>query len=62
MMKTCWDCQYIRLGGICFPAKCGWFESKNKEAREIPVSVIDNGCKFFKEKHVPIDIERITDD
>lgn len=61
---SCWNCIHFLSGGIYFPGRCNWFVINKKEEnpKEIPVSIIDNGCKFFKEKHIPINIERITND
>ena len=50
MMKTCWHCFYIRLGGICFPAKCAWYETKGEDPKDIPPKIVDIGCKFYKKK------------
>ena len=48
---NCWECQSVRLGGDYFPAACDWFVENNKGGKKnIPGTVVDNGCKFFKQK------------
>lgn len=48
---NCWACRYQQLGGEgTFLGLCTWFRFKGKAPQPIPVSVVDDGCKFYKEK------------
>jgi len=48
--RNCWNCAYQAIGGIAFLGKCTWFSKSGKgEDKEIPASVVDAGCKYYKE-------------
>jgi hypothetical protein len=48
MTPSCWRCGFQTIGGhLTFLGKCGWFETRGREARAIPGTVVDEGCKFF---------------
>jgi|SaaInlLV_10m_DNA_2_1039722.scaffolds.fasta_scaffold39760_2 hypothetical protein len=48
--KNCWECGYQDLTGNTFLGICLWFKEHRKEIKEIPPKIVDEGCKFFKEK------------
>lgn len=49
-MKDCWNCKYQSIGGINLFGKCTYFVRFAKEPQEIPVEVIDVGCKHFQQR------------
>jgi len=48
--KNCWTCLYQKLGGYTLLGKCLYFETIGKEAKEIPATLVDVGCKFWIHK------------
>ena len=48
--KTCWNCAYQQIGGDTFLGICKYFETIGKENKEVPPSVVDQGCKQWKKK------------
>ena len=52
MIRSCWTCGLLSLGGDAFPGRCKWFakNGKGKEYRDIPTSKIDKGCGFWQEE------------
>ena len=47
--NNCWDCIYHKKGGINLFGFCNWwFLHKKQKALEIPNTIIDKGCKFWK--------------
>tara|TARA_R100001594_G_C4045813_1_gene264097 strand:- start:1961 stop:2191 length:231 start_codon:yes stop_codon:yes gene_type:complete len=48
-LNNCWDCLYHKKGGINLLGSCKWyFYYKKRESLEIPNTIIDKGCKFWK--------------
>lgn len=45
--KNCWQCKYQNLGGSTFFGICTWFSHNAKKNKEIPVNIVDVGCKYF---------------
>jgi hypothetical protein len=43
--KNCWNCGYQQIGGINLFGKCLFFFKLGLKAREIPVRIVDKGCK-----------------
>ena len=50
-IKECWTCKYHKIGGDTFLGFCSYFETLNKEKKEIPPDIVDTGCKFWKDKY-----------
>ena len=49
--NNCWNCIYHKAGGINLFGKCNWwFLYKNQDPKEIPNTIIDKGCRFWKDK------------
>lgn len=51
--KSCWTCTFqdIYSQGT-FLGRCKYFATQGKETKDIPPSVVDVGCKFWKERPV----------
>ena len=48
--RNCWTCKYQQRGGITLLGYCLYWEQLGKEKKEIPPSVVDLGCKYYKER------------
>jgi len=48
--KSCWNCDYQQIGGNTFLGLCTYFTTIGKKNKEIPPSVVDQGCKCWKAK------------
>lgn len=49
--KSCWTCEYQNINVATFLGVCEWFQRNNKgENKDIPVEVVDKGCKHWKTK------------
>jgi hypothetical protein len=46
----CWVCAYQQIGGGSFLGVCRWFEEHGQPKKEIPPTVVDVGCKWWKER------------
>ena len=44
-INNCWDCALHKKGGVNAFGLCMWWD----KPKEIPVEVVDKGCKFWKE-------------
>ena len=56
---TCNKCCYHEKDIYTTSGYCMYFKSIGKEKKEIPLDVVDKGCKFFKiktEKHPLYDL------
>ena len=51
-VRDCWSCYYQRLEKqqIEIFGVCDYFKLKNQEPKEIPASVVEFGCDYFKSK------------
>ena len=50
--KSCWNCMWQQRGGITFLGICRYFETIGKPNKDIPSSLVDVGCKFWKVRPV----------
>ena len=48
--KSCWECSYF-MGKDSFFGSCLYFETIGKERKEIPVNIVDVGCKLYVNKN-----------
>ena len=55
-MKTsnCWDCGLRKKGGINAFGVCMWWD----KPKEIPSSIVDKGCKFWRDEFAQKAIEK----
>ena len=44
--SNCWDCALRKKGGINAFGLCTWWN----EPKEIPSSIVDKGCKFWRDE------------
>ena len=51
-MKSCWTCAKFVCGGVFFPGRCAGFKKAGEklEPREIPLEMVDQGCKFYERR------------
>ena len=45
---NCWDCKYHKITGDTFLGQCAWFWTIGKDPKDIPSSIIDEGCEYFE--------------
>ena len=50
MDKSCWNCAYKKEKQISLFGVCLYFLHIGKEAKPIPETIVDKGCKHFIEK------------
>jgi hypothetical protein len=48
--RSCWTCGYCQHGGMTFLGICKYFETIGKPAKDIPPSVVDVGCRYWKKR------------
>ena len=48
--RSCWVCGWNKLGTLTLMGTCGYFEHIGKEAKEIPATICDKGCKAWENK------------
>lgn len=53
--KSCWTCEWKRLGGPVFLPVCWWFVEKYGVVKEVPAAVVDKGCKFWTDQKKDFD-------
>jgi len=48
-INNCWNCIYHNIDGNYLLGRCNWwFLYEKLDPKEIPNTVIDNGCKFWR--------------
>ena len=47
---SCWTCGYQQIGGETFLGLCKYFETKGQPKKPIPPTVVDVGCKYWRER------------
>ncbi len=47
---NCWGCRFHQAGDASLFGMCLYFARLGRPPREIPSTVVDVGCKFFKAK------------
>lgn len=55
--KSCWTCEWGRLGGVVALPVCWWFVKSQGIVKEVPPHVVDRGCRFHTTE--PIDFIEI---
>jgi len=48
--KSCWTCEYQKIGGPTFLGVCTYFATVGKPNKDIPPGLVDVGCKYWKER------------
>ena len=50
IMKQCWTCKYQQKGGMNLFGSCLYWEELGEKKKEIPVNIVDVGCKYYRLK------------
>ena len=53
-INNCWDCALHKKGGVNAFGLCMWWD----KPKEIPVEVVDKGCKFWRDETAQKIIEK----
>ena len=54
-IMDCWTCKYQQVGGSSFLGLCTFFKiHRAQEPKEIPMTLVDVGCKFFEQRQDPV--------
>lgn len=48
--SSCWNCGWQQIGGESFLGMCRWFETRGEAKKAIPATVVDAGCRWWKER------------
>jgi hypothetical protein len=51
-INNCWNCILRKKGGINAFGSCLWWN----EPKEIPSSIVDIGCKFWKDNYEQLEL------
>ena len=55
-IHNCWDCALRKKGGINAFGSCTWWD----EPKEIPASVVDIGCKLWRDENTQYAIDKFN--
>lgn len=54
--KSCWTCEFQKIGGPTFLGVCTYFATVGKPNKDIPPGLVDVGCKQWKLRPVSEDV------
>lgn len=54
-VRTCWTCEFQKIGSSTFLGVCTYFSTVGKPNKDIPPNLVDVGCKYWKQRSAKVE-------